>query len=614
MAGIYFNFPRLDSSRIDFALNNLKTFEDEHCETIKTNRVAIVWSSHDDPVLFGPAFDPKTGVRVLTFGRVSWDELEWQAAEKLQTFQGGLSCKLLLRDYLKDGVKAIERPNGPAVVILYDPRAEKLYLATDHFGYQPVFLYKPEDTEQCIVSTHPDVIAKDPTAHVTSDKVSMVEYLSAWRITPPHTYYNEIKYAGAATICTWDLHSNFFSQREYWKPDFGTPASSLSSMAAQLEHAVRESIRKRTLPRLAPVTILVSGGMDSRNMLFSCASKETAVGINMYVKPSRETAISDELCRIAGIRYIGVPLRDDYYPQWAPLAAKLSGSMNLLEDNHYLGIRDVIQGIGTKTLMSACTADWLFKGYGLDKTFLRFLGKNLPVYKFVDQRKSGFPPNAPGPVPDKFAESVKARYDEWYDGCPNELRSDADRLLCEDKRIRPACYAVSISGPIMYRAFPYDTFFGDRLMADCYGKMKASWKLNGRAWGEAAKRICTGAEHIVDSNWGAPMGASDPHKIFVFGLGWIRRKLLKKERVGAYEGISIETGSSWPNMGWYATNSKRIKSLWGSVPESHRVLLSEVVGYDPWSIPLDQWARRPGEFFRMLALLFYWSSSEDGKV
>lgn len=610
MAGIYINFSPGYGSRCNNAMLNLKNFSEEHTEIIQTENVSIVWASHDPSELFGPAYDPDTGVRVVSFGRVSWDESEWRAAERLNCFEGGLSCKLLLKNYLEQGIKAIERPNGPAIVVLWDPRDERFHLVTDHFGYQPAFLYKPEDVSQCVIASNPDVLANDPDVNVTSDKVSMAEYLSAWRITPPHTYYNEIKYAGAARLCSWDFANNTFSSKEYWVPDFESPAASFESMVVQLQHAIKESIRKRTLPRLAPVTILTSGGMDSRTMLFSCASKESAVGVNMYVKPSRETSISKELCDIAGIRYVGVPLRDDYYPKWSKLAAMLSGGMNLLEDNHYLGIRDIIQKEQTKTLISACTTDWLFKGYGLDKTFMKFMGKNLPVYKFLNHRKLGFPPNIPNPVPKEFADKVKQRYEDWYKECPRELKTDVDRLLCEDKRVRPACYAVSISGPIMYRAFPYDTFFGDRLMADCYEKMKASWKLNGQAWGGATKRICSGAEHVVDANWGAKMDASVLQKILVFGLGWLKRKMHRQEELIQPSGVSLETGCSWPNLGWYAINSQSINVFWTSIPDENRKLLSEVLGYNPWDIPLENWARRGDEFFRILGLLFHWSSDE----
>lgn len=613
MAGIYINFSSYNYSRLDDALIRLKYFQEEHIEIIKTENIGIVWASHDSPELFGPAFDPKTGVRVITFGRVSWQEAKWQEAERLAAFKGGLSCRLLLKNYLDQGARAIERPNGPAVVIVYDPRYQKVYLVTDHFGYQPVFLYCPHDVNQCVIATHPDVLAKDSAVKVTPDKVSMVEFLSAWRVTPPHTYYNEIKYAGAARLCTWDISKNTFSSKEYWTPAFKKPAASLHSMVDQLEYAIRESIKIRTLPHLSPVTILVSGGMDSRNMLFSCAAKESAVGINMFVKPSRESAISAELCKIAGVRYIGVPLRDDYYPRWAQLGAKLNGGMNLLEDNHYLGIRDIVQQVGTKTILSACTADWLFKGYGIDKDFIKFMGKNLPVYKFLNNRKPGFPPNAPGAVPNKFSEAVANRHEEWYFGCPQELRNDADRLRCEDKRIRPACYAVSISGPIMYRAYPYDTFFGDRLMADCYATMKASWKINGKAWGMAAKRICSGAEHIVDANWGAPLGASVAQKFIVFGLGWLKRRLQRKSAPAAGDGVSIESGSSWPNMGWYVLNSETIHSFWTAVSASHRLQITEVLGHDPWVIPLNSWAHKPAEFFRILTLLLNWSVVTDTK-
>lgn len=604
MAGIYAFFGK-NTIRLKEAASRLRFYDTEQQEIIEHQHFSCAWVSHDDPSHFGPASDPTTGVTIITSGRISWDEPEWQAGEKLTQYSGGYSCRLLLQNYLSKGLSGIERPNGPAIILVWDPREQRVYLITDHFGYHPIFHYAPSEIKHCVISTHPDVIAADSTVSVTSDETSMAEFLSAWRITPPNTYYNEIKYAGAARTLTWKLTENHFSFYDYWTPELDGGSSSLSNMVDDLADAVSHAIRIRTLPRLGPITLFISGGMDSRTLLFSCASRENTCGINMYVNPSKESAISEQLCNIAGVKYIGVPLRDDYYPKMARQSVKLSAGMSLLEDSHYIGIKDIIEQTGARTVMTACTTDWLFKGYGLEKKYVTLRGKALPIFKTVNQRQPGFPPNHPDTPPKIFAESIKKRYDEWYKDCPHELISERDFLICEDKRVRPACYAVSVSGPLMYRALPYDTFFGDHRIADCYSKMNTSWKLNSEVWGKATKKICRGAENIVDANWGAPLGSTNTGKIFWFAMGWMQRKLnrqpppLHTNNIG----VPIETGSSWPNMGWYATNSATLKELWENTSQEERAIMTRVHGTNPWDKPLSEWAHSGNHLFRILTLL-----------
>jgi hypothetical protein len=205
MAGLYVFFDD-DDPRIEDASRRLKFF-DETTLIVAAPGFRAAWVSHDEPSLFGPAFDPRTGVRVLSSGRVSWPEAEWRRGESLSTLEGGISNRLLLDRYLEHGSHALDRHNGPACVAVWDPRNSTLFLWTDHFGYHPVYLYKPDDLSQTVISTFADVTAADAAVSVRPDITSMAEFLSAWRITPPHTYYHEISYAGAATRHVWNVRA-----------------------------------------------------------------------------------------------------------------------------------------------------------------------------------------------------------------------------------------------------------------------------------------------------------------------------------------------------------------------------------------------------------------------
>jgi asparagine synthase (glutamine-hydrolysing) len=597
MAGLILFLGEQNPARAEAAARRLKFF-DEETRIIADAGFSAAWVGHDDARLFAPAFDPKTGVRVFTSGRVAWDEPDWKRAEELQQFEGGLSNRLLLQCYLQGGAGALTRHNGAAALFVWDARQKILHLWTDHFGYHPVYLYRPENLDSAVISTFADAIADDPGVSVTCDPVALAEFLSAWRVTPPHTYYREIKFAGAATHLTWDFSKRTFRREEYWKPYQQDPFPNMNAAAEELAVAVSEAVRIRTLPRLGPIISYTSGGMDSRAVLFAAASRKDVIGVNLYDVPNKEAAISRRLCEAAGVRYVGFGRDDDYYPRWLAEGARLSGAMWSAEDNHFLGTRELVRQSGARTVVTACTTDWLFKGYGLEKTYARFLGRNLPIKVFTHERVNGFLPNTPRAVPARFKAEVDARLEEWFAGTPRQLKTDADWLAVEDRRIRPACYTPSVSGQIMYRMFPYDTFLADARVADCYARCRAEWKINSDLWGKAVNRICAGATDIEDANFGWRIGSSTPAKLAAFAAGWIGRRIRPPKL--AQNGLANE--GSWPNLWWYTKHSPTLKQLWSDTPAETRAQLSEAWGSNLWNTPLESWSSAPNDLFRVLTL------------
>jgi hypothetical protein len=596
LAGLTVHIGSNDHDRIADAARHLRFFG-EPVELISEEGFCAAWVGHDPAALFGPAYDPATGVRVLTSGRISWAEVDWQRAERLSRYEGGLSNRLLLELFLRAGVAGLDRANGPAAVVVWDPRTRSIHLWTDHFGYHPVFLYRAESVSEAIISTFPEAIAADPSVSTSLDEASVAEFLSAWRVTPPHTYYREIRYAGPATRSTWDLPRGLHHVSTYWRPHIEAPFPSCEAAAEELAHAISHAIAIRTLERLAPIVSFTSGGMDSRTVLFAAQSPEHLTGLNLYDEPSHESDVARRLCEAANVRYEGFQRDQDYYPRWLADGVRLSGAMWSHEDNHYLGTRDRVVALGARTVFTTCTADWLFKGYGLEKSYRRLFGRNLPLQRFEDDRVDGFLPNVPRAVPSPLAAEVKARLDRWFEGTPARLNSDGDRLQVEDRRVRPACYTVSVSGQVMYRAFPYDTFLSDARVADCYARVRAEWKLNSRAWGMAVRRVCQEGRAIEDANFGWAVGSSQATKIARFARGWVGRRL--RRSVPRPAGPATR---SWPDFRWYIQNSSTLRAFWMSVSTDTRDLITRTWGRSPWAEPMESWSGSPNDFFRILTV------------
>ncbi len=171
-------------------------------------------------------------------------------------------------------------------------------------------------------------------------------------------------------------------------------------------------------------------------------------------------------------------------------------------------------------------------------------------------------------------------------------------LAVEDRRVRPACYCVSVSGQIMYRVFPYDTFLADARVADCYSRCRAEWKLNADVWGRAVRRICAGGREIEDANFGWRIGSSTPVKLAMFAVGWVKRRI-RPPKLGAH---GLATDGSWPNLGWYPQHSPTMKELWQTTPTATRELVARAWGENPWNSPLPSWSKSPNDLFRILTL------------
>ena len=504
MAGLYLILGNCEIMRIKEAIKRLSYFTDEYSEIIVEQKFGLAYVSLNNRSYWAPGYDPETGIKIISTGRYPLTESEWTEAKSLDQFKGGIVNRYLIKGYLDRGHEFFKRPDGANVLIIYDPRESNIHIYTDHFGYYPIFKYVGNN--ELIFSSSTDALAQDHFVKTSFDEISFVEFLSAWRVTPPNTYYNEIKYAGAAKHFIYDIKSGSYTESTYWKPFENVLYNNFNDASEELEAALKTSIGNRTTSNLGTIINFTSGGMDSRAVLFCAKSPESIIGLNLYDEPNLESRIAKELCKAAGVKYLGFARDEEYYPRLMRQNVLVSNGMGSLEDHHYLGTRELITELKASSVMTSCSTDWFFKGYGLEKKYKTILGKNLPITELTNKRVNAFLPNLPEQVPTRYKQAVEERLENLFKDIPENFMNPEDWLRAEDLRARPACYAVSISGPGMYRMFPYDTFLGSKEIADCYGKIPPEWKLNSILWGKTIERIGGNKGKIIDANSGSYTG------------------------------------------------------------------------------------------------------------
>ncbi len=562
----------------------------------------------DAPERFAPAKDPVTGVAVISSGRLVWSAEHWSRAERLP-YTGGLANRLILERYLEGGVSAVTPFNGSAVIVIHDPRSGEIHVWTDQFGYHPCFIYRGDRVDQCIVTTFPDAVAADSGADLTYDLVSAAEFLRAWRATPPNTYFNEIKHVGAATHLTISVSTSQISRRAYWQPFEEDFFPNIEAAAEELAGAVRAAVSERTAIAEHPL-VFVSGGADSRVLLFCATDASKLTAVNLYERATAETATARKLADAAGCRFVAFQRDSDFYPRHLVDSVRWSGAMWSTEDTHYPGFSDCIAEFCPDLIMTACTTDWVFKGYGIEKRHKMLFGRCLPLFDYLDKRVNGFLPNFPLRAPAAYEKAIHQRMADWFAGCPDRFLTPRDRLTVEDRRIRPTAYTVSVSGSIMYRRFPYDMFLADSRVAACYSRTHPDWKLNHELWGKAAARLCVRGGKIVNSNYGWRVDAGTQKKLLRFTVGWFERRLRRFAKPAATPDDHPPSSGSWPDLGWYASHSPTLAQIWTSVRPEERERMYMVFGTDPFGVPLRQWETDGNGLFRILTILCHWRETD----
>lgn len=559
-------------------------------ETISFSSISsphLLFSLFDVDNYFSPA--SHHGVTLASFGRPTFSLSQLQSAKSLPS-SGGLANRLLLNTYLTQGIDELLRTiNGTCVVVISD--YPHLYVITDLMGYVPAFAYNPQNIDDFIISSSPELISK--FANTPLDEVSLAEFLLQHKITPPYTYYEEVKYLGAASCHCWNLQDSTYLSWNYWKPFTDGFYSSIDDAVTEITSAVQLAIKERT--HTGTIGTYTSGGLDSRMILFACDNPNRVKAINLYDEENREANIAQQLCSKANVQYIPFQRSKDYYPHWLTAGVLSCEGMWSAFDNHFLGTKDFLHSLGATTVMSACSADMLFKQCNLDRFVPQYFGCRPGWFKPKKFWNGGFidPPVEHHPL-HYLEAAMKSRRDSWFGFPPGRL-NPLSSILIADKRSRPLVYSAGLSFFTFFTHFPYDNFIGDRRVAECYARMPTHFRLNSDVWKRVVANLC--GDDIVNANTGLRPLAS-------WREVWVNR--CKSKLQPKSTSLTLHNEGSWPTFLWYMHHSPTISRLWSSITPHELEYISRILNSDSWFKPLHSWASHDDRFFfRILSTLIF---------
>lgn len=545
-----------------------------------------------------------------------WEEYEEEREGKVRVIKIG---RVYEKDVAKKYVlgKEVNKFNGAGAVIVIEYPEIKLY--TDRMGLYPIFLYRPA-SNKWVISTSVERIAQ--RRRVERDEVSMAEFLYQHKITPPFTYYKEINIALPATEHIWNVYTGEYKVKETWRPFEAGFYSSKKKAVQELAYGLEKSIKTRTSK--GPIITLISGGLDSRLVAYLSENKTETYAVNLQDRKNYESKVAQKVCEDAGVNYVPWVRDRDYYPAMLREGVKINEGMWSIFDCHFYGLKEFIFSLKAKTVISGCGADFLFKEANNNRVHPQIGCLTMPWFK-EDTKCSYIHPSYIDPpmlnvsTKSKYREEMYKRRMNWFNrNYDMESYVKQDRFCDElwllklnDRRNRPLSYAGGLSFITNFKSFPYDSFFADPLLINCYEKMPLKWKINGEVWKKAVIELC--GERVENANTKLRIGATKA-ELLINQIAKKPLKVFKSKSKSKFTVEKLETETSWPSFLWYIRNSETIKDIWDSITKEEEVMLVSLLGFE-YKKSLANWNKEEERLmFQILTLVSYlrWSSMCNG--
>lgn len=542
-----------------FAILNQPIDQDD----IAFNGKFIHFEQHCSLKHWMPFFDEKNQIRMFVLGRPAIGLDEWKEYQKNEE---SYITKILIEKYLKNDLnKFCNELNGAFTVLILDGKKNRLILITDKLGIYPVYENSKKSLADFQVSTHSDILANHLPEN-TLDIVSVAEFIKFGFINIPNTYYNECKTLKHSHFYIWDFNRKGFDSKKYF--DFKSKHShDTKFLVDKLANSLLGAIKRRTNGHYGKKAVLLSGGADSRAILYNAGKNTDA--ITLYNIDNVEIETAKEIAKILNVDHHLLKRDFDHYIDVLEQSVLGSGGTSEITSDHFLKYKDSSIFNRYDQLLTGCYFDYMFKGLSLNTKSVSIFGKHLH-YKIFSKVDNSFYTEV-FTLSDRYDTKVLERT-----GGLNENFTDLTEL--ESRRSFPFFReADAIMRLSLIRFFQSDFIASDNDLIDCFLVIPPKYKINSQIFGKAVAKITPKINHIPHANTGIKIG-TDPYIFAIKSIFNSLKKKLSKRKTDKLIG-----DGSWINFIEYARKSKKVDDVWNGVDAVERKIVIDILDYDPWS-------------------------------
>jgi asparagine synthetase B (glutamine-hydrolysing) len=266
----------------------------------------------------------------LAFAGELYDPSELRTRAPGEADAAAGDAALCLRLYLREGADFVRRLNGHFNVIIYREADRHMSIATDPFGYRPLFLAR--DGHRLLFASEMKAILAVLDSPPAVDGVGLLQLARQGFALGERTWLESIQVAAAGTW--YEMTPHGMTTQRYFRFRFhrGDAAASLPSYVEGFAHQVRRAMQRATAAP-ARIGIGLSGGLDSRTLLLAAdRAVHPLLAYTFGHADSRDVRYAAQLARIAGVAHLHLTYDAGYLGHvLAPIVWRTEGLLPFAE-------------------------------------------------------------------------------------------------------------------------------------------------------------------------------------------------------------------------------------------------------------------------------------------
>jgi asparagine synthase (glutamine-hydrolysing) len=172
--------------------------------------------------------------------------------------------EIILEGFSREGYHFFTKLNGIFVILIYDNQTEELHILRDPIGVKP--LYYSEQNGAVYCSSELKGICAFDNINTTINQTSLFNQLQFTYVPEPNTMYQEISKIEKGTYCILKNGKFLIRKKIFQTNNFITQLQTESNYIENFRSTFSSAVR-RQLQSDVPISILLSGGIDSASVL-----------------------------------------------------------------------------------------------------------------------------------------------------------------------------------------------------------------------------------------------------------------------------------------------------------------------------------------------------------
>lgn len=236
--------------------------------------------------------------------------------------------------YVRAGASALEELDGTFQVSIWDKRHQRLILATDRFGLQPLYYARVRDG--LVFATELKAVICNPEVKRNLDREAVADFFAYGFVLGDKSFVQDVRLLKPATILTYDHDT--ISERTYWQltyPD-AYPQRDDAWYDELIWNALTRTIKRMIEPE-RHYGVALSGGLDTRWIvaLLHQAAPAT-LAMTFGVPECDDVRLARQVVQQLGVEHIRIELcAGDIIAQTGEIVHITDGMYNVLEAHEF---------------------------------------------------------------------------------------------------------------------------------------------------------------------------------------------------------------------------------------------------------------------------------------